>query len=164
MLELECFANEPSYALVTNVLQLGFKLPSHFALSIFARRGDFSLVKLLLDHGTDVNSSTKTDERTALMNATAHKCSDIVALLLDRGAQVNSIDNEGKTALMEACAECSLSIVHLLVTAGADLHAQDKNGKTALWYARQFGYYENAEKFICITNFITKRMEQSVKI
>jgi len=71
---------------------------------------------------------------------------EIVKILLDHGADVNAVDNEGKTSLIYAaiCArdgfveeefEEARDICKLLVHAGADPSVHDKEGNSALDYA-----------------------------
>jgi ankyrin repeat protein len=56
----------------------------------------------------------------------------VVALLLDRGADINAVDNRGRTALMTAVDDGHGGIVDLLIARGAARDIKDKNGKTAL--------------------------------
>jgi len=77
----------------------------------------------------------------------------VVKLLLDRGARVEALDNEGRTALMYAIdggriwsriseSDGHTKIIELLITYGADLKIMDMNGKTAVDYAQEYGLAE----------------------
>ena len=57
--------------------------------------------------------------------------------ILERGADVNEIDDRGRTALYEASKEGHLDILEALIKAGADVDQvpEDRNGKTALHIA-----------------------------
>lgn len=86
---------------------------------------NLTIVKLLLDHGADVN--TKADARkgiTPLMVATSHGCVDVTRLLLERGANVNAKIKVHDTALTMACENGFLDIIQLLLDAGATLGKQ----------------------------------------
>jgi hypothetical protein len=157
LLELQSIAYQPNHTIVADVLNLGITLPPHFALSVFAGKGNFSLVKLLLDHKTDVNYQDS-EGRTALMKAAESKCGDITALLLERNALVNIVDNTGATALMFACKECYFSIAYTLVAAHAGIRIQDNEGNTALSYVYR-NNWKNKEKSQCIVDLITKKLK-----
>lgn len=49
----------------------------------------------------DINSKSK-DGKTPLMICASKGCSDLVRLLLERGAKINLTDNSNKTALIYA--------------------------------------------------------------
>lgn len=53
--------------------------------------------------------------------------------LIDAGARINTLDDDGQTALMRANES---ETVLLLLNAGADLTIRDKEGQTALSRAR----------------------------
>lgn len=60
---------------------------------------------------------------------------DKVRLLVKEGADVNTLDKNGKTALHLASSIGRYSLVEFLVEAGADVHVKDNKHKTALVYA-----------------------------
>ena len=61
-----------------------------------------NVIKLLLDHGVDVNAPTGNNGMTALMIATLLKHLRVIKFLLSYGANVNAQDKSGWTALMLA--------------------------------------------------------------
>ena len=113
------------------------------ALMKAVRRGNPEMVKLLLDAGADVNAKHRSgntpivmsaDRSFAEMNAKpgdtpAIPSSEIMSLLLARGADPNSIGQYGRTALMEAS---SVAKIKLLLARGAQVNAKDETGATAL--------------------------------
>ena len=95
------------------------------------------VVRLLLDHGVDVNARYGND-LTALMWAAGHSdeagVQDVVAvmtMLLDSGAHIDDADNRGRTALMIAAELNHAEAVDLLIARGADKTLKDKEGKRA---------------------------------
>lgn len=73
---------------------------------------------------------------TVLMSAAAAGRTEIVRLLLERGADIEAQDADGRTALMSAVIMDHASVVQLLLTRGADTAARDCQGHTALGWAR----------------------------
>ena len=70
----------------------------------------------------------------------------IVALLLDKGADVNATDREGRTVLMVAVVETGdASIVSRLLERGAKVDAVDGAGRTALDMAKKHHVLEIVE-------------------
>ena len=55
--------------------------------------------QVLLDYGTDVNTTFATLNTSALMTSSYHGHIDIVRELLDRGADVKAVDLQQSTAL-----------------------------------------------------------------
>jgi ankyrin repeat protein len=64
------------------------------------------------------------------------KCfEESLAFLIEYGADVKAVDNEGRTALFYAVKNNKGGNVDLLVKNGADINARDVTGKTVLFYA-----------------------------
>jgi ankyrin repeat protein len=105
-----------------------------------AQAVDVPLMQLLVERGADPTITTK-DKSTALMAAAglgydegrhtawteAHSFA-AVKLVLDLGADVNAIDDNGNTALHGAAFTGANSVVKLLVEKGARLDVKDKLG------------------------------------
>jgi uncharacterized protein len=100
-------------------------------------RGFSDIAERLLATGIDVNARYGND-LTALMWAAGHS-NDVpkeegvatIALLLDRGAQIDDQDNRGRTALMIAAELGHRSAVEFLLLRGADTGLLDRQGKSA---------------------------------
>jgi ankyrin repeat protein len=102
---------------------------------------DTESVKLLLDHGANVNARDGAGH-TPLYKAAEHGDHAIVELLLQRGAEVNAKNVAGDTALHRAAQYGNVSAAQALVAHGADINALTQSGKTALQYAREMGNKE----------------------
>jgi ankyrin repeat protein len=88
-----------------------------------AIKSDFTeLVKLLIEE-KDFNVNTKDGlGRTAIMEAARnHNNIELVNLLIQRGASINAVDNDGNTALTESVHHNNVEIFKLLLQNGADL-------------------------------------------
>ena len=69
------------------------------------------------------------DGTTPLKEAIDRNFTDMVKLLIKKGADVNANDNEGKTPLMYACTfknNVNLEIINLLIEKGANVNATTK--------------------------------------
>jgi len=146
------------------------KAPSLFgnttALSEAIYSGDEATFRLLLDHGADVNASGPVTLALAL-RAECSACVELLLkkanpafvtpvlaisspplgpalagpLLLDRGADVNATDDDGRTMLMLAAASGAMPVksVEALIARGADVNASNARGETALSLAQRHG-------------------------
>jgi len=84
--------------------------------------------------------ATAPPRSSALMMAAEHGPGDVIRILLDAGATVEAVDDEGVTALMYAArVGCNVG-VDLLLERGARTDAQDKMGWTALLHAAAAGH------------------------
>jgi Ankyrin repeats (3 copies)/Ankyrin repeat len=91
--------------------------------------------------------------RTALMAAASAGRTENMRLLLDKGANIDSKDNDGNTALLVSAGAGPYSAVGVVYTAnpvklllerGADIEARNQHGDTALILAASKGGYEDA--------------------
>ncbi|KAI0837926.1 hypothetical protein F5Y06DRAFT_269395 [Hypoxylon sp. FL0890] len=98
-----------------------------------AARGKLSLVRLLLDHGAEVNSRRE-NEVPALVKAAEGGHADVVAELLKRGADPNGRNRNGQTALFSACLKGYNKVVEILLEGHANIEAQDKEGRSPLLF------------------------------
>jgi ankyrin repeat protein len=105
--------------------------------------GKVGLVREVVQHmeGQELEE-TDNRGRTALHWAALSGHDEVVAILLDKGAQTDIRDDDGTTPLMMAASRGHLGVVQLLVqhTGGQGLDATDHYGKTALHLAVEGGH------------------------
>jgi len=113
------------------------------ALGMAAYCGRTDAVKLLLEHGADVNATAGWGDWTALMKAAYGGHAEAVRLLLEHGADANARESvtERMTVLMKAAegGHAHSDIIESLIAHGADVNAKDKHGETALITASEHG-------------------------
>ncbi len=109
-----------------------------------AQSGDLTLLRLLLAHGADPSVAT-TNGTTPLMvvsgigwvEGVTYEWSgqdtlDTVKLLIELGADVNAVDDDGRTALHGAAHKGRNDIVRVLADHGADLAARDYGSRDTI--------------------------------
>ncbi|XP_059141179.1 putative ankyrin repeat protein RF_0381 [Physella acuta] len=97
---------------------------------------DVEIARALLDRGAEMIIST--EGQTALMYAATSDNFELVQLLIERGANINVQDNEGRNCLMKAlrrCRQFNYDILKFLIMSGTDVNASDKTGQTACMLA-----------------------------
>ena len=101
------------------------------------KRGDIVRVRELLDSGEDPNTREHYTYRTALMIASEYGHTEIIRLLLDRGADINS-QNDSYTALIKASMLGKGDMAEFLLVRGADPNIKNIKGDTALINAARY--------------------------
>lgn len=99
------------------------------------------IAEYLVEQKADVNAVTEDDSGRSVLQAAVGVGGrlDIVALLLDRGAEPNFIDKHGASVLHTAAGSGSAEVVSTLVNAGADVEARAGGGLTPLMEAVRMG-------------------------
>jgi ankyrin repeat protein len=113
------------------------------ALSLAIQGGKIPVIQALLDAGADPNLPDETDDGLAANAPLAEAAStffatnrsEMVRLLIQRGANVNQQDAEGQTALMRTLSYSDIEVVKILVEENADLNIRDNDGNTVLMMA-----------------------------
>jgi ankyrin repeat protein len=93
-------------------------------------RGNLRAVEQFLADGGEVESRNASGQ-TLLMAAAIYSWPKIVRLLLEKSADPNARDEQGRTPLHHA-ATSSVDSAKLLLAAGADVKARDRDGKSVL--------------------------------
>jgi ankyrin repeat protein len=113
-------------------------------LSVAAEHGQLGVMRLLVRGGANINAPVQDLGRTALHYAAEEGHGEMVAFLLEKGAQASIRDDDSVTPLMLACENGHVGVVRMLVThTGAQgLEVRDRDGKTALRCAAEGGHGE----------------------
>ena len=113
-------------------------------LNVAIWTGYYDMIKLLLERDADVNDPGNGSIDTPLdwaihyyEDETAHNDINIIKLLLENGAHVNTGNQYDATPLMSAAFWDKHAIIKLLIAAGSDHTITDHLGRTATDYASQ---------------------------
>lgn len=123
------------------ILSVVFASPAAYAdpdedLRKATREGDVEAARRALAQGADVNKrGSGRSGGTALMHAAGGGHSDVVLLLIEKGADVNAQDRDGATALMDAALGGAEDAAHILIESGAAVNSMGKEGGTPLMAA-----------------------------
>jgi hypothetical protein len=109
------------------------------------RMGDVAAVTAWLDGGGQVNALYDPPDgsgcgSTMLMAACGHGHTQLVDVLLERGASVNHQSSHGDTALIIAAYHGHAAVVRRMCAAGADTFVRGMTGCTAASMAKQNGH------------------------
>jgi uncharacterized protein len=115
----------------------GSSSPDGFpVLALAAAFGHFGVVRYLFQKGAQINAAaTNGTGYNALTGAVAGGRQEIVAWLLENGADANYRYGASYTPLLTAAANGHLEIAQALLRHGADLHARTNDGKSAVAFA-----------------------------
>ena len=102
------------------------------------QNGNAKLVKALLKHGVDPDTSLDGEE--ALLTASRTGSVEVVKALIESGARIDPKDRNNQTALMWAAAEGNLEVVETLIEVGANIRHQLNSGFTPLLFAVREGH------------------------
>ncbi|XP_052760903.1 ankyrin repeat domain-containing protein 17-like isoform X2 [Mya arenaria] len=98
----------------------------------------------------DLDAQTESNHDTALTLACAGGHSELVTLLLNKGADIEHRDKKGFTPLILAATAGHTDVVEILLENGADIEAQSERTKdTPLSLACSGGRYEVVELLLC---------------
>ena len=114
-------------------------------------QGKAKIVKRLLDNRVDVNCANAKKESPLLLAASLRDPEPrkaITTLLLDRGAQINASDNDGRTPLISAIKNQDAELVTTLLQKGSDVKQADNEGNTPLCHAANAGDPDIVKKVV----------------
>ena len=108
----------------------------------------YQMVQMLLEHGAEVNSATRKAGTTPIMFAARLGWENIVSLLLDSGATVDTRDTNYCTALSAAVQIGHYATVKRLLEAGASHDIKDRTGANVVILAAENGHLQVLRLFI----------------
>jgi ankyrin repeat protein len=116
------------------------------ALHLAAAFGSAAAVSALLAAGAAVNGVSRNPQQNQPLHAALAlgKNAEIVELLLEDGAPVNTAQAGGFTPIFSAATADRKDLAEMLLAYGADPHAKSDAGKTAADFARERGHAELA--------------------
>jgi uncharacterized protein len=118
-------------------------------LIVAALQGEAEIVSFLAPRIVAIDRSNQGE--TALGMAVTQDSMEMMAVLLEVGANPNTRLPDGKTALMKAGDRGNIEMMEKLINAGADVNLQDDYGATALMWSCHRGYLD-AVKVLLICN------------
>ena len=110
--------------------------PLMFA-SLDSSPGYLICMRILINHGANVNARHDNNQRTALHFAAENNNIDGINLLLDNGAEIDLVNNNNATPLMFTCYNNDINTTRDLLERGANLTISNERGDTCLHYAIQ---------------------------
>ena len=96
----------------------------------------------------EVNYLNLRNSYTALHHALDEGETDMVQVLIDAGADIDTQNNDGCSPLHDACALEAPGVVKMLIEAGADVRATDDEGRTYLMLAAYYGCTETVRYLV----------------
>ena len=117
----------------------GVNVNNQTVLSLAAEKGKKSIVKMLLEAGSDI-ALRGSDRRTLLWWAARSGHEAITRLLIEKGATINTKNINGQTPLWWAARMGHVVITRLLLENGAVIDIEDIDGETPLWGAVWHGH------------------------
>lgn len=100
--------------------------------------GHIGVLRLLIEHGVDVNWRLR-DDSSGLAYAAGRRETETVRLLLNSGADPNLVPERNASALQRATCNGDADVVKLLLAAGANPMHRDGGGRTVLQRAQEKG-------------------------
>ncbi|XP_061505715.1 protein fem-1 homolog CG6966 isoform X2 [Anopheles gambiae] len=134
-------------------------------LLIACRNGHFDVVQYLIKRchadveqaGSVIFDGEKIEGAPPLWCASAAGHTNIVKLLVQNGAKVNSTTKTNSTPLRAACFDGHYEIVKYLVSQGADIEVANRHGHTCLMIACYKGHFKIAQYLLSLKTDVNRR-------
>jgi len=101
------------------------------------------------------------EQQVSIHEAALNGDLDQVSLLLDKGCNVDTLDQDGRTALMLAAFNGHTAVINKLILRSASVNIQDINGRTALMMASS-GPFQDAVKLL-LENYADPNLTDKVE-
>jgi ankyrin repeat protein len=115
-------------------------------MAVCCEDADLSLIEHLIQKGADINYRNTSDGFTSLHHAISCGSDDVARLLIEKGANVNALADDGTTPLILAAKNDSVFIAKILLERGANVDWHDFHKKNAMSYAK--GIFNKKKKMI----------------
>nr|AIG62901.1 feminization-1b [Sinohyriopsis schlegelii] len=125
----------------------GYVIEGATALWCAAGAGHFGVVRLLVEHGANVNHPTLTNS-TPLRAACFDGRHDIVRYLVDHGADISLANKYNNTCLMISCYKGHKDVVTYLLEKGANPDCRAHCGATALHFSCECGHLDIVKELV----------------
>jgi len=104
---------------------------------------DLTLVRNLVERNPELVNAQDAEGRTPLYLACMSKPwnSELIALLIEKGADVNAKNKQGVGILLSTVWSRNKEAAQILLSKGADVNAEDRDGNTSLWWASNIRFY-----------------------
>lgn len=115
------------------------------------REGDLQHAMAILNNKPKlINGALSHNRRLSPLHyAASHGQSEVLLLLLEKGASLNAMNHHRQTPLMLACKNGRVSCIEQLVDWGADILVFDAlNGRTCLHYAAKSGHLDCVQRVL----------------
>ncbi|XP_052792862.1 protein fem-1 homolog B-like [Mya arenaria] len=119
----------------------GFSIEGATPLWCAAGAGHHNIVKMLIEHGANVNHTTATNS-TPLRAACFDGRLDIVKYLIENKADVSIANRYKNTCLMISCYKGHKDVVQFLLDSGAPMDERALCGATALHFSAECGHVD----------------------
>jgi len=123
-------------------------------LFLFVCANNFPAVKFLVEGGADMEIHEKESGNTALMAAIKLRYVEITDYLIQKGADINAVNNNGDTVIHFATIRGNLAVVMYACEHGGDIDQKNKVGNCAIIFA-VVNNYQNIVEYL---------LEQNVEI
>jgi len=106
-------------------------------LHVASQCGNAEVARILLEHGANTHVRNKEDQTPqhlllAVLGKTLAYDIDTIRFFLERGADVDAVDDDHSTLLHRASYRGNVEVAQLLLERGANINARNKEGQTPL--------------------------------